>query len=506
MQDQLRVAMFTPLPPAWTGTADYAASLIAEMDKLVALHVYQRVPRSFRPDGFDAVIYHIANNPYHAAFYKAALRHPGVVVLHEPNLHDLVKSMTLNSGNESAYLREVVYEIFGHELSEVVTDTSLYQCPQPRTFGILRRLLSNAAGCIVHSSYAEQAVRTRNFQGALAVVPHGATVRNLDAGIFRASLGLAPGVPIIGIHGYQRPDKRSLECLQVFSALRRSVPDAHMVVVGVAHPEVDLETSVREMGLEQHVSLLGFQQSLEIFDGYLAACDVVVNLRNPTFGETSGTMMRAFGLGKTVIVSDNGSNSDLPDEICLRIPDDAHEGRVLLECLKWLLSEPSLTHEIGSRAQQWVAGRCSWSRVANMYVSFLENSIRGKPAPPELKPSQAGRADAFRNAADTARYLERWIDPESDAAGYFATHARRLARTLQLTPPGAAEDRILEMGCYFQITPALQRVLGYGEVRGCYLGSADGGHLGSVAARDGEEFECTVDLFNAEADIFPYPD
>src|SRR5437870_11526340 len=98
-------------------------------------------------------------------------------------------------------------------------------------------------------------------------------------------------------------------------------------------------------------------------------------------------MMRAFGLGKTVIVSDNGANSELPEEICLRIPDDVHEGRVLLECLKWLLLEPSLIREIGSRAQQWVAGQCSWSRVANMYTSFLENSIRGKSTPLELKPS-----------------------------------------------------------------------------------------------------------------------
>ena len=271
MPDRLRVAMFTPLPPAWTGTADYSASLIAEMKKLVALEVYQRVPRSFRPEGFDAVVYHIANNPYHAAFYEAALQHPGVVVLHEPNLHDLIKGMTLNCGHESAYIREVVYEIFGHELREVVTDTSLYQCPQPRTFGILRRLLGKSTGCVVHSSYAERAVRARNFQAPLAVVPHGATVKNLNAGPFRSALGLAPGVPIIGIHGYQRPDKRSLECLQVFLALRRSVPDAHMVVVGVEHPEVDLRNSIREMGLEQHVSLMGFQKSLEDFEGYLAA-------------------------------------------------------------------------------------------------------------------------------------------------------------------------------------------------------------------------------------------
>ena len=43
----LRVALFTPLPPARTGTADYAASLIEELNKLVKLDVFSSgTPRS----------------------------------------------------------------------------------------------------------------------------------------------------------------------------------------------------------------------------------------------------------------------------------------------------------------------------------------------------------------------------------------------------------------------------------------------------------------------------
>lgn len=496
--------MFTPLPPAWTGTADYAAALLPELEKLVKVEVFERVPRSFDPKAFDTVVYQIANNTYHSAFYEAALRHPGVVVLHEPNLHDLVKGKTLDAGNEAAYLREVVYEIFSHELCDVATDTALLQCPQPRTFSMSRRLLDKATGCIVHSGYAERAVRMKNYAGPLAVVPHGAAAIDADAAPFRAALGLPPGTPVVGIYGYQRPDKRTLECLQAFAALRRFVPNAHVIVVGQPHPDVDLQSSIRELGLEKHASLVGFQQSLADFDGYLAACDVVVNLRNPTFGETSGTMMRAFGLGKTVIVSDNGSNHDLPDDICLRLPDDEYEGRVLLECLKWLWAEPSRITQIGVRARQWAARECAWPGVAEMYASFLETIVRAETVPALGPP--APRAALFPAARDAVRYMERWIDPESDGAQYFNTHVQRLARTLQLTPPGTVQDRILEMGCYLQITPALQRVLGYGEVRGCHLGPAGGGHIARVAARDGEEFECRVDLFNAETQIFPYAD
>jgi SAM-dependent methyltransferase len=79
----------------------------------------------------------------------------------------------------------------------------------------------------------------------------------------------------------------------------------------------------------------------------------------------------------------------------------------------------------------------------------------------------------------------------------------RLVRTVQLIPQAAAEDRVLEMGCYLQITPALQKVLRYSEVRGCYLGSG-GCERRVVQSRGGETFECLIDLFDAEIDEFPY--
>src|ERR1035441_572384 len=111
-----RVALFTPLPPARTGTADYGASLAAELEKLVALTVYEKAPAGFDPARFDHVVYQIGNNPYHADSYELALQHPGVVVLHEASVHYLVRSLTLSRGNHKGYLREVMYEIFGNDI------------------------------------------------------------------------------------------------------------------------------------------------------------------------------------------------------------------------------------------------------------------------------------------------------------------------------------------------------------------------------------------------------
>jgi SAM-dependent methyltransferase len=60
------------------------------------------------------------------------------------------------------------------------------------------------------------------------------------------------------------------------------------------------------------------------------------------------------------------------------------------------------------------------------------------------------------------------------------------------------------MGAYLHITPALKTRLGYGEVRGCYWGPAGRTDHRRVTSESGEEFDCHIDLFDAEKDPFPY--
>ena len=102
-------------------------------------------------------------------------------------------------------------------------------------------------------------------------------------------------------------------------------------------------------------------------------------------------------------------------------------------------------------------------------------------------------------------YVVGWSPANSGAREYVQTHLTRLSKTLAITPPGGPGDRVLEMGAYLQITPALKSKLGYGEVRGCYYGQLGETSQRTVRSEEGEEFTCVLDLFNAEKDRFPYP-
>jgi SAM-dependent methyltransferase len=95
--------------------------------------------------------------------------------------------------------------------------------------------------------------------------------------------------------------------------------------------------------------------------------------------------------------------------------------------------------------------------------------------------------------------------PDAGGDRYLAKHIPRLSRTLALIPPPQKTGRALELGCYMQITPLLERVCGYKEVRGAYYGPQGKIDRKAYDFPDGQ-FTCYVDHFDVERHEFPYPD
>jgi glycosyltransferase involved in cell wall biosynthesis/SAM-dependent methyltransferase len=505
----IKVAYFSPLPPARSGIADYSAALLEELKKLVDVEVFSSKPISFDPRNYDVALYQVGNNVYHDFCYEAAMEHPGVVVVHEANLHHLIADITIKRGDWDAYMRAVEQEGDAGDLAYAARVRRLEVGPDYEGVPMLRALLGRSKGAIVHSGCVETELREAGFPGAVARIPHGAWIPDANRLDFRERLGVDETAPLIGIFGFLKPYKRIAESLRAFRRLVRVEPSAKLILVGEPHPALQLESLIRSLDLGLHVRVLGFRP-IEEFVGYLSACDIVLNLRYPTVGENSGTLMRALGLGKAVIVSDVGSFSELPETMCLKAPVDSSEEDHLFEYLNLLVSRPELRKALGARAREWVDTECTWPQVARRYAEFLER-LAGNGAAPKSELKTESNPEPRLSEAPAAglrvepEYILSWA-PDSAAKGYIETHITRFEKTLAITPRGGLQDSILEMGAYLQITPALQTRLGYGEVRGCYYGPAGRVEQRSVESSEGERFECMVDLFDAEKDPFPYPD
>jgi len=512
----MRVAFFSPLPPARSGIADYSQALLEPLGRLVDVQVFSSAAQAFDPARFDIALYQIGNNAHHDFVYQTALRHAGVLVMHESNLHHLMAEITIKRGDWDAYVRECEYNGGAPARAYAERVRRLEVGPDYEGLSLLRRLLENARGVVVHSRFMQDQIHAAGFSGTMAVIPHGAWIPEHDpsrGGLWaRHKLGLDETTPLIGIFGFLKPYKRIAESLRAFRRLVRLVPNAKMILVGEPHPDFPIEATVRSLDLSAQVRLLGFTP-IEDFVSYMAACNVVLNLRYPTVGESSGSLLRALGLGKAVLVSEVGSFQELPEDVCLKAPVGAGEEDLIFEYLNLLVSRPGVARELGQRARNYVATECSWPAVARQYAEFLEAVVQNREfvrattplpdgrgsVPPEPRVSGSGETQPVSS------YLSGWATGDQ-AAHYLEAHQTRLAKTLEITPPGGPCDRILEMGAYLQITPALRTRLGYGEIRGCYYGPLGRVDHREVTSAEGEPFTCEIDLFDAEKDRFPYPD
>ncbi len=496
----MRVAMFSPMPPARSGIADYSAALAASLERLVTLEVFDSAAARFDPARFDIALYQVGNNPWHEFVYEQALAHPGVVVLHEANLHYLIADLTIRRGDWDAYLREIEYNSPA-ALPRALRARSLEVGPDYEGVALTRRILECVRGVITHSVAVTDHVAEAGYRGPVAQIPHGAWIGDADGRAYRERLGVEDGAPLIGVFGFLKPYKRIPESLRALRRLVRLEPRAKMILVGEPHPDLPLNSLVATLGLSGNVRTLGFVPVAD-FSGYMAACDIVLNLRYPTVGESSGSLVRALGLGKPVLVSDVGAFRDLPEDVCLKVPVGAGEEDCIFEFLSLLVSRPDLAHALGARARSWAAETCSWDAVARRYAAFLREVVEGTAA------VAAVAAAAPANAPEPVNpgAVLRWVPPDPVFREYVDLHLTRLTKTLEITPPGGPGDAVLEMGAYLQITPALRSKLGHGEVRGCYYGPAGQTERRSVVSADGETFECELDLFDAEKDPFPYRD
>jgi glycosyltransferase involved in cell wall biosynthesis len=369
----MRVAYYSPLPPSRSGIADYSALLLPALRERVDVVVAEpgeRVPAA------DIALYHVGNDPdAHGWIVDALRKHPGVVVLHEYVLHHLVAGITIGRGDGRGYLDAMERDlgVAGRLLGLGVLDNLLPLLweTQPERFPLSGIVLDDAQGLIVHSDYVGERARAAGYGGRLWHIPHPAW----PMGAVEPA-GDVSGDPLIGCFGYLNMNKRIPELLEAFSALRRERPGARLLLVGGAGERFDVQRRLERLGLSEGVERLDYVPEERMWS-LMAACDVLVNLRYPTMGETSGSVIRALSLGKALVVSDVGWFAELPDDVVLKVPVDEYEVPTIRAALGVAADHAS---SLGAAARSYVVREHDLGRVADAYVSALETAAGGTAA------------------------------------------------------------------------------------------------------------------------------
>jgi glycosyltransferase involved in cell wall biosynthesis len=374
----LRVGYYSPLPPQRSGIADYSALLLPALRRPLDVAVAQRRRFSGRLR-VDVCLYHLGNDPHGHDWILAALRRrPGVVVLHEVGLHELVAGMTLGRGDRAAYL-DAVERDGGREARLLAQGTLEGLLPplwetRPLDFPLIDDVIEASIGVIVHSRFAEQRIRERGYAGRVWRIPFPAQAVPVtkDAPLLRDRF------PVVSSLGALTRAKRIPQLLDAFALLRRRFPGALLVLAGSGGDGLQLGSRLARLNLKpaRDVMCLGHVSESQ-FWWLLARSDICVSLRWPTLGETSASVIRALAVGRPVVVSDVGWYAELPYGVAARVPVNDREVELLAAMLDLLAENRRLRESIGAAAARYVQAEHDLDRVADAYAEALQEAVEG---------------------------------------------------------------------------------------------------------------------------------
>jgi glycosyltransferase involved in cell wall biosynthesis len=377
----MKIAYFSPMPPERSGIADYSALLVPALRQRVGVEVVRR-GRKRPPRGTDLCVYHMGNNPEaHGWIVDALRRTPGLVVLHDFVLHHLVAGLTIGRGDGHGYLDAMEREagVVGRLLAHGVLDKRIPPLweNRPQDFPLAGEVLGRASALIVHSRYVMERVRASGFTRAVSVVPHPAFPPP-DRRLPDDAQPPLSGDPLVGAFGNVNASKRVSQLLEAFALLRRSQPAARLLLVGAVSPGFDLDRRLQRLGIDgEGIVREGWVDEQRLWS-LMAACDVHVNLRSPTMGETSGIAIRALSLGKPLVVSDAGWFSELPDQVALKVPVGDDEVATLAAALELLATRVDVRAAMGEAAARLAASEHDLGRVADRYAAAFERAAGGE--------------------------------------------------------------------------------------------------------------------------------
>jgi glycosyltransferase involved in cell wall biosynthesis len=187
----------------------------------------------------------------------------------------------------------------------------------------------------------------------------------------RSRLGIAQDELVIVSPGFITPQKQPGLLLEALAAVQADLPPFSVYLVGQPWDEQTLQQLIQASGLAERVRTTGFTSETAFFN-YIEAADIIANLRYPSAGETSGTLIQALALGRCTVVFDYGSFSDFPDAVVARVPLDTFSSDGLAQELRDLGNDPGRRRMIEQAAQDYVP------RVHHIeaYVAAVDEFVR----------------------------------------------------------------------------------------------------------------------------------
>ena len=392
-----RIAYFSPLYPTQSGISHYSSELLKELTKKVDIDVFAEDPKAASLTGeykvrlrnasefesyhseYGLAIYQVGNSTYHSWMLGMLTNFPGVIVLHDFNLHNFLLHHALESNDQLGYSSAMAFQ-YGEE-GVLVAEQQLrgpraeYVQQYPLNIGILLF----AESVISVGKKITQSL-TQSVNPSVSIVPIGANVydqaylktkRNQS----RSLLNLSSSDLVFFIGGLiereEYHQKRLSLCLKLFERVLDVRKSSKLIICGIIDDYVlaQLRDEVSTLGLNGQVILRRCQDFPKDIDLCAHASDVSINLRRDANALGSGSTVMHLSMGIPVLASNNELYHEFPDD-CVWKVDEGMEEEMLDEYMKYLATSPEILQVMTGKALKFIQGR-SWSKIAESYVDLI---------------------------------------------------------------------------------------------------------------------------------------
>lgn len=383
-----RIAWVSPFPPQRSGIANYSYWLVKELRNAFEIDLYyeseapcDELQNSFatyplselerRREQYGRVVYHLGNNSqFHSGIYSTAWNLPGTVVLHDYDLSAFMHEAFLKS-NPKLYFQAMTNEsggVSGQKIAGLIHKLVSRDRSDPMSHAIASR----SQNVIVHHRWVKKQLGDGPH---IEVIPLFAkldyAVTDEDVSSYRRKIGIKDDHFVLVCLGFVNRNKLPQLQIDVVKRLHSEGYPVQLIFAGEPAPELkDLVAEVKSGEFRENIIFTGYQSELDYFTA-IAAADVVTNLRNPSMGEGSLTLMHALAAAKPTIVSDTNQYREFPDKVCWKLVHDQNENDLLFEYLKTLLANPPVRAAMSANATEYVENVLAMDKVREHWIRVL---------------------------------------------------------------------------------------------------------------------------------------
>lgn len=384
----------SPMGPMKSGISDYSQILVAELQKRFEVTIYidnyemsnknlstkckivKHGCDQFDFENYDYRIYNIGNNPeFHDYIYEACLEYPGLIILHDFILYYLFVGYYQSRGMlYTKILTEEGIENF-IKIKRAVKENHVGLLEQKNLaehFPFNNELIRSGNKIMVHSWYsynkllAKGTVSLKDIK-KINLIPQIQEDQEDGTIISKNTLFKKFYIPedtvIIASFGYIAPTKLNHVVCEVIKNLSAKLKQKICYVMVGEGDYVDSYVDGRTIIKTGYVKL-------DEFNCFIEYSDLIVSLRNPSMGETSGAMLRILQKGKACIINEGGWFSEIPENCAIKVNLDKLSEE-LTDRIQYFIKNPLYRSQIEKCAKEYFIQEYNRQEIVKQISDFL---------------------------------------------------------------------------------------------------------------------------------------